>query len=49
MKDADVMLVRGICDYGDSFKNDDWQPYASLAAAAYARAMIEILPDEWFP
>ena len=32
-----------------TFKNDDWQPYASLVAAAYARAMIETLPDEWFP
>jgi nucleoside phosphorylase len=45
----DVMVIRGICDYCDTFKNDDWQPYASLVAAAYARAMIETLPDEWFP
>lgn len=45
----DVMIVRGICDYCDAFKNDDWQPYASLVAAAYARAMVESLPDAWFP
>jgi nucleoside phosphorylase len=49
MQGKDVMIVRGICDYGDAYKNDDWQPYASLAAAAYARALIEILPNEWFP
>jgi len=24
-------------------------PYASLVAAAYARAIIEMLPEEWFP
>jgi nucleoside phosphorylase len=45
----DVMLVRGICDYCDDHKNDVWHPYASLVAAAYTRAMIEVLPDEWFP
>jgi nucleoside phosphorylase len=49
MQGKDAMIVRGICDYCDPFKNDDWQPYASLVAAAYARAMIETLPDEWFP
>ena len=49
MLGKDVMVIRGICDYCDAYKNDDWQPYASLVAAAYARAMIETLPDEWFP
>jgi nucleoside phosphorylase len=45
----DVMVVRGICDYCDHNKNDVWHPYASLVAAAYTRALIEVLPDEWFP
>lgn len=49
MLGKDVMVIRGICDYCDAYKNDEWQPYASLTAAAYARAMIEMLPDEWFP
>jgi len=49
MLEKDVMVIRGICDYCDDYKNDDWQPYASMVAAAYARAMIETLPDEWFP
>ena len=45
----DAMVVRGICDYCDHNKNDVWHPYASLVAAAYTRAMIEVLPDQWFP
>jgi nucleoside phosphorylase len=39
------MVVRGICDYCDSHKNDRWQPYAALCAAAYARSLVEILPE----
>ena len=32
--------VRGICDYCDKKKNDEWQPYAAMAAAAYVRAHL---------
>jgi nucleoside phosphorylase len=49
MQGKDIMIVRGICDYCDRYKNDRWQPYASLVAAAYARSIIEILPEDWFP
>ncbi len=35
--------IRGICDYADSNKNDDWQTYASVCAAAVARAILERL------
>ena len=45
----DVMVVRGICDYCDSFKSDDWQEYASLVAAAYAHCLIEALPAHTMP
>lgn len=38
------LVVRGICDYCDAQKNDLWQEYAALAAAAYTRAVIETLP-----
>lgn len=38
------ILIRGICDYGDSNKNDIWQGYAAVAAAAYARSLIESFP-----
>jgi nucleoside phosphorylase len=39
-KGKDIMVVRGICDYCDAHKNDVWQNYAALTAAAYARALI---------
>ncbi|KAK0934692.1 hypothetical protein LTR29_013698 [Friedmanniomyces endolithicus] len=37
------MVIRGICDYGDSHKNDDWQKYAALAAAAFAKEFLGIV------
>ena len=41
--ERDYLVIRGICDYCDTHKNDDWQHYAALVAAAYARALIENL------
>jgi nucleoside phosphorylase len=37
------LIIRGICDYCDSNKGDDWQEYAAIVAAAYTRALIEVL------
>jgi nucleoside phosphorylase/NTP pyrophosphatase (non-canonical NTP hydrolase) len=37
------LVIRGICDYCDENKNDLWQNYAAVAAAAYARAVISVL------
>ncbi|KAL4744438.1 hypothetical protein BDW72DRAFT_209019 [Aspergillus terricola var. indicus] len=34
------MVIRGICDYSDSHKNDQWQRYASLTAALYAKDLL---------
>ncbi len=45
----DIMVVRGICDYCDSFKNDEWQNYAAAASAAFTKILILGMPDEWFP
>ncbi|KAJ0135327.1 3-hydroxyanthranilate 3,4-dioxygenase 2 [Fusarium oxysporum f. sp. albedinis] len=40
------LVIRGICDYSDSHKNKEWQGYAALAAAAYAKdLLLQILPD----
>jgi nucleoside phosphorylase len=39
------LLVRGVCDYCDAHKSDLWQGYAAVAAAAYARAVVQSLPD----
>ncbi|KAJ9495959.1 hypothetical protein H2202_008481 [Exophiala xenobiotica] len=34
------LVVRGICDYADSHKNDDWHKYAAMTAAAYAKELL---------
>jgi nucleoside phosphorylase len=39
---AGYLVIRGICDYSDGHKNDKWHKYASLVAAAYCRAILEI-------
>jgi nucleoside phosphorylase/tetratricopeptide (TPR) repeat protein len=39
------LVIRGICDYGDANKNDTWQEYAAIVAAAYARALLETIPS----
>jgi hypothetical protein len=42
-----VGVIRGVCDYGDEYKNKRWQPYAAAMAAAYAKAVLfEILPRD---
>ncbi|KAL2837241.1 purine and uridine phosphorylase [Aspergillus pseudoustus] len=38
------LVIRGICDYADSHKNDRWQPYAAAAAAAYAKELLSHVP-----
>lgn len=35
-------VVRGISDYGDQRTDDTWRRYASLAAAAYVRALLAV-------
>ncbi|KAI8235815.1 hypothetical protein K4K54_005258 [Colletotrichum sp. SAR 10_86] len=34
------LVVRGICDYADTHKNSNWQPYAAMVAAAYAKDLL---------
>ena len=45
---AGYLVVRGICDYCDvrtkSTQTDAWKPYAAMVAAAYVRALIEVMP-----
>ncbi|KAH8171120.1 ankyrin repeats (3 copies) domain-containing protein [Sarocladium implicatum] len=38
------LVIRGICDYADTHKNDDWQGYAAMVAAAYARDLLGRIP-----
>ncbi|KAG9556530.1 Pfs, NACHT and ankyrin domain protein, partial [Aureobasidium melanogenum] len=39
------VVIRGICDYADSHKNDRWQGYAAATAAAYAKELLEVIPS----
>jgi nucleoside phosphorylase len=36
--------VRGISDYGDRHVTPTWRSYASMAAAAYVRALLAVTP-----
>ncbi|KAF3309294.1 hypothetical protein TWF173_011296 [Orbilia oligospora] len=43
MNNLPCLVIRGICDYSDSHKNDEWHNYAALTAAAYARELLNTL------
>lgn len=40
MNQVPCLVIRGICDYSDSHKNKNWQGYAAMTAAAYAKALV---------
>jgi nucleoside phosphorylase len=44
MDNFPCLVIRGICDYADSHKNDRWQKYAAATAAAYAKELLCIIP-----
>jgi nucleoside phosphorylase len=39
------LVIRGVCDYADSHKNKDWQPFAAATAAACAKEVLLALPS----
>lgn len=44
MMDFPCIVIRGICDYADSHKNKQWQGYAALTAASYAKELLSYVP-----
>ncbi|KAL6699543.1 ankyrin repeat-containing domain protein [Trichoderma pleuroticola] len=38
------VIIRGICDYAGSHKNDEWQGYAAATAAAFAKELLMAIP-----
>ncbi|KAJ5765674.1 purine and uridine phosphorylase [Penicillium odoratum] len=44
MLDFPCIIIRGICDYSDSHENKQWQGYAALVAASYAKELLGNLP-----
>ena len=46
INDFPCLVVRGIYDYADSYKNDRWQKYAAATAAIYAKEFLGAVPVE---
>lgn len=44
MNSFPCLVVRGICDYADSHKNERWQAYAAGTAAAWAKELLSVVP-----
>ncbi|OHW97538.1 PFS and TPR domain-containing protein [Colletotrichum incanum] len=38
------LVIRGICDYSNSHKNKEWQGFAAMVAAAYAKDLLLHIP-----
>jgi nucleoside phosphorylase len=46
MDSLPCIVIRGICDYSDSHKHKQWQGYAAMAAAAFAKELLlEVSPQ----
>ncbi|CAH0034392.1 unnamed protein product [Clonostachys rhizophaga] len=42
------LVIRGICDYADAYKNGMWQEYAAATAAAYGKVLLmEVSPSSY--
>ncbi|KAK6829217.1 hypothetical protein RU639_003517 [Aspergillus parasiticus] len=41
MNDFPCIVIRGIFNYADSHKNNEWQEYAATVAAAFAKELLE--------
>ena len=44
MDNFPCLVIRGICDYADSHKNDTWHKYAAMTAACYAKKLLSKIP-----
>ena len=43
MPDFPCLVIRGICDYSDSHKNEKWQRYAAATAAGFAKELLSVI------
>lgn len=46
MDNFPCLVIRGICDYADTHKNDRWQRYAAATAAAFAKEFLAFVPKQ---
>ncbi|KAJ4253312.1 hypothetical protein NW762_010467 [Fusarium torreyae] len=40
------LVIRGICNYSDSHKSDEWHGFAAMSAAAYTKELLRSLVPE---
>ncbi|KAH7031902.1 nucleoside phosphorylase domain-containing protein [Macrophomina phaseolina] len=40
------LVIRGICDYSDTHKNEDWQGYVAVTVATYAKDLLGRIPPK---
>jgi hypothetical protein len=43
MNNFPCLVIRGVCDYADGYKNDEWQRYAALVAASFAKEYLSYI------
>ncbi|KAJ6003139.1 purine and uridine phosphorylase [Penicillium sp. IBT 35674x] len=46
MDEIPCLIVRGICDYADTHKQDGWHYYAAAVAAAYCRTLLRKIDSQ---
>ncbi|GJD04088.1 pfs domain-containing protein [Colletotrichum higginsianum] len=46
MDNFPCLVIRGICDYADTHKNDRWQNYSAATAAAFAKELLQVIDSE---
>ncbi|KAF5521492.1 hypothetical protein CGCA056_v006881 [Colletotrichum aenigma] len=46
MDNFPCLVIRGICDYADTHKNDRWQNYSAATAAAFAKELLEVIDGD---
>ncbi|KAK1622056.1 ankyrin repeat-containing domain protein [Colletotrichum phormii] len=44
LQDFPCLVIRGVCDYADSHKNNRWHEYAAITAAAFAKELLSVIP-----
>lgn len=44
MNSFPCLVIRGICDYADTHKNDRWQRHAAATAVAFAKELLSYVP-----
>jgi hypothetical protein len=40
MNQFPFLVIRGICDYSDTHKSKEWQGYAAMTSAMYAKKLL---------